>query len=124
MSSVKLYHFPFSGPSRGALFAARSIGVPVEVEIVDLFKKEQMKGSFLKINPQHCVPTLEDDGFVLWESHAIACYLADKYGKDDQWYPKDLKQRALVDQRLYFDSSSLYVKIRAICVSLTNFMSR
>lgn len=124
MSSVKLYHFPFSGPSRGALFAARSIGVPVEVEIVDLFKKEQMKGSFLKINPQHCVPTLEDDGFVLWESRAIACYLADKYGKDDQWYPKDLKQRALVDQRLYFDSSSLYVKIRAICVSLTNFMSR
>lgn len=96
----------------------------MEVEIVDLFKKEQMKDSFLKINPQHCVPTLEDDGFVLWESRAIACYLADKYGKDDQWYPKDLKQRALVDQRLYFDSSSLYVKIRAICVSLTNFMSR
>ena len=116
--SVKLYHFPISGPSRGALLAARAIEVPLEVEIVNLFKKEQMKESFLKINPQHCVPTLDDDGFVIWESRAIACYLADKYGKDDQYYPKDLKQRALINQRLYFDSSSLYVKIRAICVSI------
>lgn len=117
MSPVKLYHFPVSGPSRGALMAARAIGVPVEIEIVDLFKKEQLKESFLKVNPQHCVPTLEDDGFVLWESKAIAGYLADKYGKDDQWYPKDLKRRALVHQRLYFDASNLYVKIRAVCVS-------
>lgn len=117
MSPIKLYHFPISGPSRGALLAARAIGVPVQVKIVDLFKKEQLNDNFLKINPQHCIPTLEEDGFVLWESRAIACYLADKYGKDDQWYPKDLRKRALVDQRLYFDSSSLYVKIRAICVS-------
>lgn len=116
--SPKLYHFPISGPSRGALLAARSIGVPIEIEIVDLFKKEQLKESFLKINPQHCIPTLDDDGFVMWESRAIASYLADKYGKDDQLYPKDLKRRALVNQRLYFDSSSLYVKIRAICVRI------
>nr|AWX68897.1 glutathione S-transferase unclassified 2 [Heortia vitessoides] len=115
MSSLKLYHFPISGPSRGALLAARSIGVPVQVEIVDLFKKEQLNEKFLKINPQHCVPTLDDDGFIVWESRAIACYLADKFGNDDQLYPKDLKKRALVNQRLYFDSSSLYVKIRAIC---------
>lgn len=117
MSPVKLYHFPPSAPSRGALLAARAIGVPVEIETIDLFKKEQLKESFLKINPQHCVPTLDDDGFVVWESRAIASYLADKYGKDDQLYPKDLKRRAIVDQRLYFDASNLYVKVRNICVS-------
>ncbi|XP_063385637.1 glutathione S-transferase 1-like [Cydia fagiglandana] len=116
-SAVKLYHFPLSGPSRGALLAARAIGVPVQIQIVNLFQKEQLKEDFLKINPQHCVPTLDDDGFVIWESRAIACYLADKYGKDedDTLYPKDLKERAVVNQRLYFDASSLYVKIRAIC---------
>ncbi|KAI8420319.1 hypothetical protein MSG28_008846 [Choristoneura fumiferana] len=112
---IVLYHFPISGPCRGALLAARQIDVPVEIKIVDLFKKEQLKEDFLKINPQHCVPTLDDDGFVIWESRAIACYLADKYGKDDELYPKDLKRRAIVNQRLHFDSSSLYVKIRAIC---------
>ncbi|NP_001292411.1 uncharacterized protein LOC105387805 [Plutella xylostella] len=115
MSGIKLYHFGVSGPSRGALLAARALGVPIEVEQVDLFKKEQLKGRISEINPQHCVPTLDDNGFVLWESRAIACYLADKYGKDDQLYPRDLQRRALVNQRLYFDSSSLYVKIRAIC---------
>lgn len=118
MSSLKLYHFPVSGPSRGALLAARAIGIPIQIEIVNLFKKEQLQESFLKLNPQHCVPTLDDNNFVLWESRAIACYLADKYGKDDQWYPKDLQKRAVVNQRLYFDSASLYVKIRAICVSI------
>ncbi|CAH0590468.1 unnamed protein product [Chrysodeixis includens] len=113
--SVKLYHFPISGPSRGALLAARLVEVPVDVEIVNLFEKEQMKESYLKINHQHCVPTLDDCGFILWESRAIACYLADKYGKDDQFYPKDLKKRAIVNQRQQFDGCSLYVKIRAIC---------
>lgn len=117
MSGVKLYHFPVSGPSRGALLAARAIGVPIQIEIVDLFKKEHLNDNFLKLNPQHCVPTLDDGGFILWESRAIARYLADKYGKDDQLYPKDLKRRAVINQRLDFDASNLYVKIRNICVS-------
>ncbi|CAB3229056.1 unnamed protein product [Arctia plantaginis] len=121
IQAPKLYHFNVSGPSRGALFAARVIGVPVEIEVINLFKKEQLNESFLKINPQHCLPTLDDDGFIIWESRAIACYLADKYGKDDQFYPKDLKKRALVNQRLFFDSSSLYVKIRAICLPILYF---
>ncbi|XP_072942387.1 glutathione S-transferase 1-like [Epargyreus clarus] len=115
MSPVKLYHFPASGPSRVAFLAAKLVGVPVEIVIIDLFKKEQMSESFLKINPQHCIPTLEDDGFVMWESRAIACYLADKFAKDDVVYPKDVQRRAVVNQRLYFDSSFLYPKIRAIC---------
>lgn len=115
---VIFYHFNYSAPSRGALLAARALNVPIDLVIVNLLKKEQFKESFLKINPQHCLPTIDDNGYVLWESRAIACYLADKYGKDDQWYPKDLQLRGLVNQRLYFDSSTLYVKIRAIMVSV------
>ncbi|XP_013137224.1 PREDICTED: glutathione S-transferase 1, isoform D-like [Papilio polytes] len=94
--------------------AARLVGVPIQLEIVDLMKKEQYSEAYLKINPQHCVPTLDDDGFILSESRAIACYLADKYGTDDTIYPKDLKKRAIVNQRLYFECSTLLVKIRAI----------
>lgn len=61
-----------------------------------------------QINPQHTVPTLDDDGYILWDSHAINTYLVEKYGKDDSLYPKDLKKRGRVDQRLHFNSGVLF----------------
>ncbi|KAJ8925401.1 hypothetical protein NQ315_009233 [Exocentrus adspersus] len=112
---LTLYHFPPSGPSRGALLAAKAVGVDVDVQIINLFKKEQLKEDFIKINPQHTVPTLVDGDVSIWDSHSIATYLATAYGKDDSLYPKDPKQRALVDQRLFFDCGTLYPRIRAIC---------
>ncbi|CAK1550725.1 unnamed protein product [Leptosia nina] len=110
---LKLYHYSISGPSRSAYMAIKTMGIPVEVIIIDLMKKEQLQESFVKINPQHCVPTVDDDGFVLWESKAIACYLAEKHGREDL-YPKEIKHRAIVNQRLYFDSATLLPHIRAI----------
>ena len=54
------------------------------------------------------MPTLDDNGFYLSESHAILPYLANAYGKDDFLYPKDPKARYLVDQRLAFNLGTLY----------------
>lgn len=46
------------------------------------------------------VPALNDDGFLVNESHTIMRYLVEKYAKGSQWYPSDLKQRAQVDMYL------------------------
>lgn len=68
----------------------------------------------MKKNPQHTVPTLEDDGEIIYDSHAIVAYLVDKYGSNDQLYPKDLIKRARVNQRLHFDSGILFTRLRAV----------
>lgn len=36
--------------------------------------------AYLAMNPNALVPTIDDDGFVLWESNVIVRYLATKYG--------------------------------------------
>ena len=48
---------------------------------------------YRRMNPNGLVPTLEDDDFVLWESHAIVRYLAAKHGAGGLW-PAGLRQRA------------------------------
>ncbi|KAG8256025.1 hypothetical protein J6590_078407 [Homalodisca vitripennis] len=40
----------------------------------------------------------------------IMTYLVSKYGKDDSLYPRDLRKRAVVDQRLHYSNDVVYVR--------------
>lgn len=59
-----------------------------------------------------------DGETIVWDSHAIITYLVDKYGIDNKLYPKDLAVRAKVNQRLFFEASSLFPKLRQVVVSI------
>lgn len=115
---LTLYHCPPSYPSRAAVMVARAVGVDVTVKNINLFEGDHLRSEFIKINPQHTVPTLTDDEFALWDSHAIASYLVRTYASDDSLYPQDPKQRAVVDQRMYFNAEIIFPKLREICVSV------
>ena len=52
---------------------------------------------YLAMNPNGLVPTVIDDGFVVWESNSVLGYLASSYGAGTL-YPDDLKTRALAHQ--------------------------
>jgi glutathione S-transferase len=52
---------------------------------------------YRKMNPNGLVPTLEEDGFILWESHTIVRYLSSRYGKGVLW-PLDERTRAIASQ--------------------------
>ncbi len=56
-------------------------------------KHQNNEPAYLAMNPNGLVPTLEEDGFVLWESNAIVRYLAAKYGAGTL-EPADLRTRA------------------------------
>ena len=47
---------------------------------------------YVKLNPNRLIPTIDDDGFILWESSAILCYLASRHGKGTL-YPTDDRAR-------------------------------
>jgi glutathione S-transferase len=48
---------------------------------------------YLRMNPTGLVPTIDDDGFTLWESHTIVRYLSAKHSMG-KLCPADLRQRA------------------------------
>jgi len=105
---MDLYHTDGSAPCRSVRLTAKMVGVELNLKELNLRMGENMTPEFIKINPQHNVPTLVDDGFVMNESRAICGYLVQKYAKDDTLYPKEAKARAIVDQRLYFDMGVFY----------------
>jgi len=105
---VDFYYLPGSSPCRSVIMTAKAVGVDLNKKLLNLQAGEHLKPEFLKINPQHTIPTLVDNGFALWESRAIQVYLVEKYGKTDSLYPKCPKKRAVINQRLYFDMGTLY----------------
>src|SRR5579863_5656819 len=103
---MKLYMHPVSTVSRPvSLFIAEN-KIPVEQEVVDILSGAQYKPPYSTINPNSLVPMLEDGDMRLTESSAILKYLADKINSPA--YPKDLKQRAKVNEVMDWLNTNLY----------------
>ncbi len=59
------------------------LGIPYDTVALDFSKGEHKSPEYLKLNPNGKVPTIVDDGFVLWESLAINYYLLEKQQATD-----------------------------------------
>lgn len=105
---MDFYYHRASAPCRSVLMAAKALGVELNKKPLNIMQGDHLQAEYLKINPQHTIPTLVDDGFALWESRAIIVYLVEKYGKDDSLYPKDPQKQAVINQCLHFDMGVLY----------------
>lgn len=90
---IKLHHHPMSTYSRKVRIALTEKGIPFERVLVDLGKGEHKKPEYLAMNPNGKVPTLVDDGFVIFESTAICEYLEDKF-PTPSFLPGDPQARA------------------------------
>jgi glutathione S-transferase len=103
---MKLYMHPVSMTSRPVRLFIAEHGIEVEEQLVDLMTGEHLKEGFSSINPNKLVPVLQDGDLVLTESSAILKYLADKVNSPT--YPKDLKQRAKVNEMMDWFNTNFY----------------
>ena len=102
---MKLYHHPASTTSRPLMMFIADNGIAAEMKVVDIFVGEHMGEPYAAINPNRLVPVLEEGDFRLTESSAILKYLADKI--DSPAYPKDLRQRARVNEMMDWINTQL-----------------
>jgi glutathione S-transferase len=73
------------------------LGIAYErIDIGGPFGKNR-EAEYLALNPNGLVPTLDDKGFILWESNAITRYIASKY-RAESMYPGDLKRRGDIER--------------------------
>jgi glutathione S-transferase len=89
---MKLYGFPLSPNTWKVRALAAYLGVPLELEFIDLAKGGQREPAYLAINPTGRTPTLVDGDVTLWESNAILQYLAGK--TNNAVWPNDNAKRA------------------------------
>jgi len=91
------------------VIALEELGVPYQLNSVNVRVGEQKKPEFLSLNPNGKVPVLVDDSmpggdFVLSESAAILVHLAERHGK---LLPASGPFRARVFEQLFFHASGL-----------------
>lgn len=95
--AITLYDLEPSPHARKVRLLAAELGIPLNKVARDPRIGETRKGEFLAMNPNGRIPTLEEDGFVLWESPAILKYLAGKH-PERGLAGTDAKSQALIDQ--------------------------
>ena len=103
---MKLYMHPVSMTCRPVRLFAADNNIAMDEEFVDLMTSAHMQPPYSTINPNCLVPLLEDRDLKLTESSAILKYLADKIGSPA--YPKDLKQRAKVNEVMDWINTNFY----------------
>lgn len=89
-----------------ALWAATECGADFEqVDVGGAFGGND-QAWYRALNPNGLVPVIDDDGYVLWESHAIVRYLAASYGDGVLW-SADPRQRGEADRWMDWQQTTI-----------------
>lgn len=100
--TIELYVFPPSPVAFKVMAIANHLGIEHAIHMVDLRKGEQKAPHYAALNPNMRMPTLKDGDYVLWESNAIAQYLASKR-PESGLLPKDERARLEVTRWQFWE---------------------
>ena len=95
------------------LWLCEEIGLDYEQEDAGAEFGRTRDPDMLARNPNAVVPTIEDDGFTLWESNVILRYLASKYAAEEI-YPSGVELRANVERWMDWQQTTLLPPLTTI----------
>ena len=106
MTMLKILGRKTSSNVQKVLWCCSELDIPFEREDVGGQFGKNNTPEYLARNPNGLVPTIDDDGFILWESNAIVRYLCAKHGAGKLW-PSDLARRADADRWMDWQQTTL-----------------
>jgi glutathione S-transferase len=95
------------------LWACAELGLPFERIDAGMQFGINDTPEYRAMNPNGLVPLIDDDGFVLWESHAIVRYLARKHGLGSLC-PADPRAAADADRWMEWYSTTLWNHMKPV----------
>jgi glutathione S-transferase len=114
---LKLYGQSKSRASR-SLWMLEEIGIGYE-HVPIRPHTQSREADYLRINPNGHIPSLDDDGFILWESLAINLYLAEKYASAPLW-PSQVQDHARTYQWSLWAANEVETRIVRIAKGLSS----
>ncbi|HYP97604.1 MAG TPA: glutathione S-transferase N-terminal domain-containing protein [Polyangiaceae bacterium] len=101
---MKIFGHPASTCTRKVLMTLNETKTPFEFVLVDFAKGEHKQPPHLARQPFGQVPALDDDGFEMYESRAMARYIDGKAGAP--LTPKEAQARALMEEWISIETSN------------------
>jgi glutathione S-transferase len=101
---MKIYGHPASTCTRKVLLTLHETNTPFELVLVDFAKGEHKQPPHLARQPFGQVPALDDEGFKMYESRAMARYIDGQAGSP--LTPKDARARAVMEQWISLETSN------------------
>jgi len=100
---IKLYGSPLSTCTRKVLMTLAETSTPHEMNVVDFATGAHKKEPHISRQPFGRIPAIDDDGFEMFESRAIARYIAEK--AKSTLIPTDIRARAKMEQWISIETS-------------------
>jgi glutathione S-transferase len=99
------------------MWCVRELEIPFEQ--IDAGRQHGIIGEpwYLAMNPTGTIPTIDDDGFVLWESNAIVKYLCAKHSPGNL-SPIDPRAYADADRWISWQGTTLWPPMRQLLLNL------
>jgi glutathione S-transferase len=106
----QIHYFP-SNANSAPQMVLEELGQDYELVLVERGTNAQKSAEYLKINPNGRIPTLVDDGFVLFEAAAIVLHLVDQHPEGGLAPKINTPERSKFYQWLTFLTNSLHEEL-------------